>query len=115
MPPLLVAPCCPHPLVPRCAILPCGHLPSKRHYPIPRPQFIATQELEQSMPTVDNASRCGGRRLRSADKLPPGEKITVSLRMEGALRVRLEEAARASDRNLSQECARRLRRSFGPA
>jgi hypothetical protein len=60
------------------------------------------------MSTVDSHRR-GGRRLH---KLEKGEKITVGLRIDSDLRARLEDAARASDRNLSQECARRLRLSL---
>jgi hypothetical protein len=60
------------------------------------------------MSTVDSHQR-GERRLRKVEK---GEKITVGLRIDSGLRARLEEAAKASDRNLSQECARRLRLSF---
>jgi hypothetical protein len=66
-------------------------------------------EMEQAaVPTVDSPPR-GGRRLKKAS---PDGQTTVSMRMPDSLRVRLEEAARNSDRNLSQECARRLRLSF---
>lgn len=40
------------------------------------------------------------------------EKVTIGLRVPTELKARLEAAAKAGDRNLSQECVRRLRRSF---
>jgi hypothetical protein len=45
----------------------------------------------------------------------PGEQTTVSIRMDGELKTRLEERATANTRNLSQECSRALERSFSAA
>ena len=43
---------------------------------------------------------------------PLRDTTTVSIRMDVALKSRLETAASKADRTLSQECMRRLRLSF---
>src|SRR5262245_36882545 len=43
-----------------------------------------------------------------------GQTTTIGLRVPTELKAALDEGAKAMDRNLSQECERRLRRSFDP-
>jgi hypothetical protein len=51
------------------------------------------------------------RPLKTAE---PGGQVTIGLRVPTELKSQLEAAAAGQDRNLSQECERRLRRSFDP-